>query len=120
MTTTNLNLDLGCEAAGSVEFLADVIERELNRLDALEQAADPGAGRDDPDFQRWCHQIRGALVALRGLGLLLSHEQAQMARHLWWAAYEFITPIQEECSSDWTRALQVLDDLLPPTEAGDG
>jgi len=78
MTTTNLNLDLGSEAAGSIEFLADVIERELNRLDALEAAAEPGASRDDADFQRWCHQIRGALVALRGLGLPLSHEHGEI------------------------------------------
>lgn len=116
MPTTNVPVDLGGEAASSLEFLADVIERELNRLDALEQAADPGAARDDPDFQRWCHQIRGALVALRGLGLLLSDSQAIACRHLWWAAYEFITPIQEECSSDWTRALQELDGLLPRSE----
>ncbi len=112
---TTINIDLGAEAADSLEFVADVIERELNRLDQLEEAA-PGSSCDDPDFHRWCHQIRGALVALRGLGLLMSNEQARMARHLWYAAADRIVPDQESCSTEWRAALQRLDDVLPRLE----
>jgi hypothetical protein len=116
MPTTNISVDLGSEAADSLEFLATAIERELTRLDALEAAAVPGASRDDADFQRWSHQIRGALVALRGLGLLLTDEQAKQCRHLWDAALKHTTENLGACPIEWFAAVQGLDTVLPWVE----
>jgi hypothetical protein len=45
--------------------------------------------------------------------LTLTAEQAQLARHLWYAAVDRILPDQQSCPSEWLVALQLLDDVLP-------
>jgi hypothetical protein len=115
MTTVHIPVDLGAEAASSIETVAGVLERELNHLEYLAEAAGP-AVRDDPDFQRFRQQLRASLVALRGLGLLLTDEQAKQCRHLWEAAYLHTSSNLGGCPLSWFAAVQSLAGVLPAVE----
>ena len=116
MTTTNINIDLGGFAAGTLENLAESIEAALAQLDRLTVAGGPGADRDDADFQIYQRQICAALQALRGNGLLLTDEQARNCRHLWEAAYAVTSQDLTGHPRAWYGAVQCLDTVLPHVE----
>ena len=65
MTTTNIDIDLGCLAASAVEHTAEAIEAQLALLDRLADAAGLAA-QDDANFVQFRQQIRNSLLALRG------------------------------------------------------
>ena len=116
MSTVTINVDLGTEAAGSLEAVAEAIERELASLDQLATAAGPGAVRDDANFQLYRRQLHAALLALRGRGLHLSDDQAKQARCLWEAAYLHTSSNLGGCPLSWFAAVQSLAGVLPHVE----
>jgi len=115
MTTLTLNLDLGAEAASSLETVADTLEATLAQLDRLGDAAGPGGDRD-ADFQLYRRQIHAALLALRGRGLHLTDEQARQCRHLWEAAFALTSQDLEAYPLAWYGAVQSLAGVLPHVE----
>ena len=115
MSTVTINVDLGTEAAGSLEAVAEAIECELASLDRLATAAGPGGDRD-ADFQLYRRQIHAALLALRGRGLHLTDEQARQCRHLWEAAFALTSQDLEAYPLAWYGAVQSLAGVLPHVE----
>ena len=62
--TTTVSVTISEVAAASVETVADTLERELLRLDALARKAGHAA-HDDADFVQWRTNLRHSLQALR-------------------------------------------------------
>ena len=69
MTTTPIQIDLGCEAAIAVETSAEALETQLSRLDRLHNSAHPGEPITSAcdEFAEHYNSIKRALRALRGL-----------------------------------------------------